>query len=167
MQENNDAAPANEERLRAAIGPRADYYLRNWRAMDAAGKKSSWNWAACFANLYWLVFRKMWLVLILFILANIAVGLLGAAIPGLDRYTIVLMVLLTFVTGSYGNFAYRRQVEKLVASEAPAEQLRRRGGTSPIALGIALLLSAALVAAAAKPLLQQIQAQRAARLHST
>ena len=54
------APPFDEERLRAAIGPRADYYLRRWREMDAAGKSVSWNWAACFANMFWLAYRKMW-----------------------------------------------------------------------------------------------------------
>ena len=127
MADDVEDAPANEERLRAAIGPRADYYLRHWRAMDEKGKSYDWNWAACFANGYWLIFRKMWLGLVLFILANIAVSLLGMAIPALNKYTFVLMILLTFVTGSYGNRLYRRQIDKLVASGAPLEQLQRRG----------------------------------------
>jgi hypothetical protein len=71
------------------------------------------------------------------------------------------------VSGGYGNSAYRRQIAKLVASGAPDETLRRRGGTSPLALGIALVLTVALGALAAKPVLQQIEAQRAARLHSS
>ena len=157
---------AGEERLRAAIGPRADYYLRHWQEVDAKGKSYDWNWAACFANAYWLIFRKMWLALVLFILANIAVSALGAVIPALNKYVIVLMILLTFVTGSYGNHLYRRQIRKLVASGAPAEQLARRGGTSPLALIVALILTVALGLLAAKPILQQIEAQRAARLHS-
>lgn len=167
MPANSEDAPASEERLRAAIGPRADYYLRHWREMDARAKTYDWNWAACFANLYWLIFRKMWLALVLFILANVAVSALGAAIPALNRYTIVGMILLTFVTGGYGNHLYRRQVEKLAASDVPTDQLAKRGGTAPMALGVALALTAALVAVTAKPMLQQIQAARAARLHSS
>lgn len=167
MPANIEEAPANEERLRAAIGPRADYYLRHWRDVDARGKSYDWNWAACFANAYWLIFRKMWLALVLFILANIAVSLLGAAIPALNKYTIVLMILLTFVTGSYGNLVYRRQIGKLVASDVPTDQLGKRGGTSPLAVWIVLALTVALGVLAAKPILQQIEAQRAARLHST
>ena len=167
MPEDVEDAPANEERLRDAIGPRADYYLRHWREVDAKGKSYDWNWAACFANLYWLIFRKMWLALVLFILANIAVSLVGAAIPALNKYVIVLMILLTFVTGSYGNHFYRRQTDKLVASGAPVEQLARRGGTSPLAVIVALVLTVGLGVLAAKPILQQIEAQRAARLHST
>jgi hypothetical protein len=167
MPVNSEDAPSNEARLRAAIGPRADYYLRHWRETDAKKKLYDWNWAACFANLYWLVFRKMWLALALFILANVAISLLGAAIPLVNRYAIVLMILLTFVTGSYGNMVYRRQIEKLAASDVPTEQLGRKGGTSPIGLIVALVLTAGLAAVTAKPMLQQIQAERAARLRST
>ena len=154
-------APSDQERLCAAIGPRADYYLRRWREMDEAGKAFSWNWAACFANLFWLAYRKMWLALAGFILANILVGIIGAAIPALNRYTIVLMVLLTFVTGAYGNLLYRRQTEKLAASGASLEQLRARGGTSPLALGIALALTVAGAALVAVSAVQQMKAQRA------
>ena len=46
MPETQDTALPNEERLRAAIGPRADYYLRHWRKMNAKGKTYDWNWAA-------------------------------------------------------------------------------------------------------------------------
>ena len=160
------ASAANEDRLRAAIGPRADYYLKHWAAMDASGKKTDWNWAACFANLYWLAYRKMWMGLVLFLLSNVAVSLVGVAIPALNKYTLVLMILLTFVTGGYGNLFYRRQTEKLAARDLPAEQLARRGGTSPLALAVALVLTIGLGVLAAKPILQQIQAERAARLHS-
>jgi len=166
MPADDQAAPADEARLRAAIGPRADYYLRHWRAMDEKGKGYDWNWAACFLNFYWMIFRKMWLALVLFILANIAVSLVGVAVPALDKYTFVLMILLTFVTGSYGNRFYRRQTEKLVARDLSVEQLAKSGGTSPLALMIALVLTIGLAVLAAKPILQQIEAQRAARLHS-
>lgn len=159
-------ATANEERLRAAIGPRADYYLQRWREMGAKGSKTSWNWPACLANLYWFIFRKMWLALILFILANIVMSMVPMVLPIPNIYVLFLLIGLTFITGGYGNHLYRRQIEKLVAGPATLEQLRARGGTSPLALGISLALTAALVALAAVPVYHQIQAQRAARLHS-
>jgi uncharacterized protein DUF2628 len=152
-------APANEERLRAAIGPRADYYLRRWREMDAKGKTRSWNWAACLANLYWLAYRKMWLALVVFILANIVVSMVPVVIPIPSKYVILMLIGLTFITGDYGNIVYRRQIRKLVAGPATLEQLRARGGTSPLALGIALALTAAAAAPLALQTVRQIQAQ--------
>jgi len=159
-------APAGEERLRAAIGPRADYYLRRWREMDAKGSKTSWNWPACLASLYWFLYRKMWLAAVVFLLANIVVSMVPAVVPVRNIYVLLLLIGLTFITGAYGNFLYRRQIEKLVAGPATVDELRARGGTSPLALGIALALTVALGALAAVPVYQQIQAQRAARLHS-
>jgi hypothetical protein len=167
MTAETETGPSNEERLRAAIGPRADYYLRHWREADAKKKLYDWNWAACFANAYWLAYRKMWLGLVLFVVANIAVSAIGMAIPAIAKYTLVMAIGLTFVTGSWGNGFYRRQVEKLAGSDLPTEQLGRKGGTSPIALIVALVLTVGLVVAGARPMLEQIRAERAARLHST
>ena len=164
---SENAPPANEERLRVAIGPRADYYLRHWRESDASRKMYDWNWAACFANAYWLAYRKMWLWLVLFILANIAVSAIGMVVPALAKYTLVMAIGLTFVTGSWGNGWYRRQTEKLAASGLDREQLAKKGGTSPIALIVALALTVGLAVLGAKPVLDQIRAERAARLHST
>ncbi|HMG47874.1 MAG TPA: hypothetical protein VK614_10485 [Allosphingosinicella sp.] len=124
-------APANEERLRAAIGPRADYYLRRWRAMDSGGKKPSWNWPACLLNVFWFAYRKMWGPMAAMALAYVITA------PFLDPthkpYFMIAafsLVGLSFVTGGFGNLLYLRQVEKLVASPATLEQLRARGGVS-------------------------------------
>jgi len=157
-------APASEERLRAAIGPRADYYLRSWREMDEKGKKASWNWAACFASHLWLVYRKMWLALLLFLLATLASGAIGAFIP--VRYSLLIAVGLTFVTGGYGNLLYRYRIEKLVAGPATTEELRAKGGVSILGLGIATVVTAILLVPLAIQGVQWVQAQRAARLHS-
>jgi hypothetical protein len=123
--------PANEERLRAAIGPRADFYLRCWREMDASGKSRSWNWPACLFNVFWFAYRKMWGPMVAMALATIV------ASPFLDptnklyfRIAIFSLIGLSFVTGGFGNLLYRRQIEKLVAGGATPEQLRARGGVS-------------------------------------
>ena len=157
-------APASEERLRAAIGPRADYYLRSWREMDAKGKKTSWNWAACLASHLWLVYRKMWLALLLFLLATLASGALGAFIP--VRYSILIAIGFTFVTGGLGNLFYRYRIEKLAVGPATIEELRAKGGVTMLGLGIAAVVTAILVAPLAVQGVQWVKAERAARLHS-
>jgi hypothetical protein len=137
-----DAPPANEERLRAAIGPRADYYLRKWREMDAKGKSYDWNWAACFLNVFWFAYRKMWGPMV-------AMGLLYVVTsPFLDPthktlLKVVLFVLVgsSFVTGSFGNRLYRARVLRILAETGGADadaanaQAAARGGVSlPAAL---------------------------------
>jgi hypothetical protein len=124
-------APANDERLRAAIGPRAEHYLRRWREMDGSGKSYNWNWAACLLNVFWFAYRKMWGWMAATALAYVV------ASPFLDptnrlqfRIAAFSLVGLSMVTGGYGNRIYRRQIEALAAGQATLEQLRARGGVS-------------------------------------
>jgi hypothetical protein len=144
------AAPIDEARFTAAIGPNAAYYLKHWRQVDATGAKTDWNWAACFASLYWMAYRRMWLAMILFLIANVALGALGSFNPTMARATLVLTIGLTFVTGWFGNHWYRGQISRLVGAtagmeeEAALAQLRAKGGASPKAVWIAIGLSVAL-----------------------
>jgi hypothetical protein len=142
--------PADDELLAAAIGPKADFYRERWRQADAAGARTSWSWAACFANIYWLAYRKMWLLLVLFLAANLVLAVLGAAGPVMARITLLASIGLTFVTGYFGVPWYRRHVERLIAGTAGLDRtaalarLRAKGGVSRLAvwigLGITLLL---------------------------
>jgi hypothetical protein len=147
MPENAEhAPPPNEERLRAAIGPRADYYLRKWREMDARGKAYDWNWAACFLNVFWFAYRKMWGPMI-------AMGLLYVVTsPFLDpthktvlKIVLVVLVGASFVTGSLGNRLYRAHVMRIVAETAGADAAKRGGvslGAALAALVVVAVLSA-------------------------
>jgi len=133
-------APAKEERLRAAIGPRADYYLRRWREMEESGRPYSWNWPACLLNTFWFAYRRMWAPTIVTALAYlVATPFLDPTRPMRFRIAAFSLVGLSFVTGAFGNLLYRRQTEKLVAGPASLEQLRARGGVS-LVLAIAALV---------------------------
>jgi hypothetical protein len=144
-----EQAPASEERLRAAIGPRADYYLARWRRIAESGKSHSWNWAACLLSVCWLAYRKLWWPMGLTALAFVA------ASPFLDPANLLVfriaafsLVGLSFVTGGFGNLLYRRRIERLAASPLALEQLRARGGVSLVAAFAALIGVTALSALA-------------------
>src|SRR3954468_18668821 len=116
MPATNDEMPTNEALLRAAIGPRADYYLRHWRAMDAKGKSNDWNWAACFLNVFWFAYRKMWGPMIAMGLVYVVASpLLDPANRMLVKIVAAVLIGLSFVTGGFGNHLYRRQVARIVA----------------------------------------------------
>ncbi|WP_129794288.1 DUF2628 domain-containing protein [Sphingosinicella sp. CPCC 101087] len=148
-------APAEEERQRAAIGRNAEYYLGRWREMEAKSSAISWNWPACLVNLFWFAYRKMWLPMAATLLALVALSLVGAAV-GSGQIAFLLTIGLSFVTGGFGNFLYRRRISRLVADTsalpiaAQLEALRSRGGVSITAAAILLLLfgSLALMAVA-------------------
>ena len=156
MSDQASSVPAGEEGLRAAIGPRADYYLGHWRRMDESRKQASWNWPACLFNVFWFAYRKMWGPMAAMGLAYVATS------PFLDphhkmqfRITALLLVALSFVTGYFSNHLYRSQVERIVAEsagldEAAAQaQVAARGGVSVPAMVAAVVVVGALSALAA------------------
>jgi hypothetical protein len=155
MPATNDEMPTNEALLRAAIGPRADYYLRHWRAMDAKGKSNDWNWAACFLNVFWFAYRKMWGPMIAMGLVYVVASpLLDPANRMLVKIVAAVLIGLSFVTGGFGNHLYRRQVARIVAEtpgpdeEAARAQAAARGGVSLPAALIALVVLTLLSALA-------------------
>ena len=126
-----------EARLRAAVGPRADHYLGQWKKMDETGRRASWNWAACLLNVFWFAYRKMWVpMLAMGLLYLVATPLIDPADPTQLRIVMFTLVGLSFLTGTFGNWLYRRQVEQLVArtaavdDEASRAALKAKGGTS-------------------------------------
>ena len=149
MPANSEDAPANEARLRAAIGPRADYYLRHWRELDAKGKGYDWNWPACLLNVFWFAYRKMWGPMALMGLAYVVASpFLDPANRLLLKIAVVSLIALSFVTGGLGNRLYRARVMRIVAeSDGPDEaaafaQAKARGGVSlPAALGALVVLT--------------------------
>jgi hypothetical protein len=146
MPENSEHAPVKEERLRAAIGPRADYYLRHWRAMDQKGKFYDWNWPACLLNVFWFAYRKMWGPMVAMGLAFVvATPLMTPDNKNQLRIVMLTLVALSFVTGTFGNWLYRRQTESLVARTAGSDaaaakaELQRKGGVSVVAAIVAVV----------------------------
>lgn len=137
---------ANEHKLRAALGPRADFYLRRWAAMDEGGRKASWNWAACLLNVGWFAYRKMWGPMLAMGLAWLAAApFLDIAHPNRFRVVAFSLVGLSFLTGTFGNWLYRRQVDRLVA-RVPEEELAAKGGVS-LAAGIGAFVGLAVLSA--------------------
>jgi hypothetical protein len=135
-----DAPPPNEERLRAAIGPRADYYLRHWGAMDAKGKSYDWNWAACLLNVFWFAYRKMWAPMAAMGLVYVVASpLIDPTNRMLIKIVAVVLIGLSFVTGSYGNRFYRAHAARIVAESAGPDEAAARGGVSLIAALVCLV----------------------------
>ena len=140
--------PPNAERLRIAIGPRADYYLRRWREMDEKAGKVSWNWAACFLNVFWFAYRKMWAPMAVLGLIYVVTGpLLDPTNKTVFKFTVLTLIGLSFVTGAYGNALYRARIERITSERAAVDgdeakaRLAARGGVSvPAVLGALVVL---------------------------
>ena len=37
-----------------------DFYEKKFKKMEETGKSISWNWAAFFMGIYWMIYRKMY-----------------------------------------------------------------------------------------------------------
>ncbi|HVQ09857.1 MAG TPA: TIR domain-containing protein [Allosphingosinicella sp.] len=148
------AAPADAERLAAAIGPNASWYLERWREMDGRKSQIQWNWPACLANILWFAYRKMWVPVAALAVFIILLNVLGLLSRPLGIAAAFLSVAATFATGALGTSFYRRHVGKLVAGtagldrEAAMAQLKARGGASPKAVLIVAAVALAATAAA-------------------
>jgi hypothetical protein len=126
----------DEKELKAFVGDEADYYLKAW----IKGGRVSFNWAAFLFSAPWLLYRKMYGVAVVFLLAGIA---LVAVLP-----EIVVTFGFALLCGFYGNWLYYRQARRVVRQvrlQEPVEDTRvkilaRRGGTSPIAVFVLLLI---------------------------
>ena len=138
-----------DEAREAYVGKNYAYYSARWARIDDTGNALSWNWAACFGNLYWFAYRKMYVFVIVYMAA--AVGLtylfpmppvtdLDAVLRWAGAYCLVGAVLC-IVMGAFGNSWYRRHADKRIAAiladgstEGARRQLVERGGTSVAAL---------------------------------
>lgn len=156
----------DQERLEAAIGPNAAYYVGRWQAMDASRKQTSWNWAACLASLYWFAYRKMWAPTVILGLVFIALNLLSLLSPALMAAGGVLSIIAISATGALGTSFYRQHVRRLVNQTGALErepalaQLQAKGGVSKPA--VLILIAISLVVAGVAGYVGWLQASNSA-----
>jgi hypothetical protein len=135
-------ALADPALLQAAVGPNASFYLDRWAAMDAKGSAMSWNWPACLFGMFWFAYRKMWLPMVGIFVANFALLMITGNNPRFASAFWLFSAAIGFATGTFANYLYRQQTDKLVENTAPLgralqlEELVRRGGVSWLALGL-------------------------------
>jgi len=146
--------------LQAAVGPNLATYLARWTTMDAKGSAISWNWPACLFGFFWFAYRKMWLPMAGVFVANFALLAIAGGNPQFGQISWLFTIGISFVTGGFGNYLYRQQVEKLIEETAALgrqgqiEALTVRGGVSRPALTIAIgavVIGSVLAVAAADP----------------
>jgi hypothetical protein len=133
------------------VGENYEYYRAKWqKSADNNNNPMSWNWAAFFLGVVWLVYRKMYnyaLIFAGFIVLDMIIESFFP-LPAAIGNMVNLMIALAF--GFYGNFLYKlhmaNKVNDIVATYPPDQveaELRAQGGVNAPAawgLGITLLL---------------------------
>jgi hypothetical protein len=155
-----------EQEIRAFVGPRADYYLEEWRlALAGTEIALGFNWAAFFLSWLWLPYRKMYratmvlygIILLATILEDIVfVGILGKpeAPRILERFVALLAAIACGVLGNAWYVSHAQETIAEVRSQGLADDayfqvLAKRGGTSAAAvLGFLVIFCFAAVAIA-------------------
>lgn len=140
---------------RIFIGPHADYYIHQWQALRS-GRWWSFNFPAFLVGGLWMIYRKMYLTTLLYLLIVLGIDYLEAFIlqrisPAPWMYpasNILSTLLLAVVVGFAGNWLYFEESQwkidrlKRKYPERPLleRKLARAGGTSYLSLGILFLI---------------------------
>ena len=112
----------DREALKAAIGPRADRYLRRFEQIDS-GRKIGWNWPAFFFSTAWFSYRGLggwaalnmaapWLWTVMIVFAMQISEYLGMLI--LAAYPVVFFILVPM----YADALYYRRIKRTIAHVA-------------------------------------------------
>ena len=131
---------AYERKAELFVGENYVYYEKQWRGRMIQQNFSSWNWAAFFFPLYWLVYRKMYFEGFVFGV----ISLFGMIFPGIG-------LILHILVGIYANSYYRKmelkvlsQTSQLTEWEA-TQYIKKHGGTNVLGIFIALIIVVLLV----------------------
>ena len=130
----------NAEQMRWAIGPRADYYLRQFEKFERAGRSTlpTWNWTAFFFSTPWFTYRRLdgyatanfflpivFLVLLMFAASPHDGGILAWLVGG--AYLAIAFVLIPM----YANGIYYRRLKAQFARAAAADTVADTAKKAP------------------------------------
>jgi len=144
-------------RLKRAVGDNFEIYQQRWHLHSAHPlPPRPWHWPAFLFGLYWLLFRKMYLASLLFLLVAEVLAFI-IALAGAPQVAIyAALVVLKAGLGLAANAMYLRHCQRLVrkveraypgAEHRIGSELERRGGTSyPVLVaGLAVVVALRVV----------------------
>ena len=133
---------------RAIVGrENQHYYLAKFARYEGEGRiRPSWNWPACLWTFIWLLYRKMWLVVILWsmwvIFIVLGIPLLASKAPNPSDAMAIAWFLLVFLgvnilPGIYANAIYYKHCRRKIAivrtrwqdKDRQLKELSRIGGS--------------------------------------
>lgn len=139
----------------AVVGNRFPIYRRRWRLdQGPANAAGTWHWPGFLFGLLWMVYRKMYRMVAIWVGVLIASSVLEGLLGLPDAVSPFITVGLAIAVGIHANGWYlahcQRQIESARAlhpgSEAAQQaELARRGGTSAGAVLLAMLLIGGLM----------------------
>ena len=135
--------------LAKVVGDNFALYARRWH-LDQGGWARPWHWPALLFEFYWLMYRKMYLVSLLYFLATFGISAVIGLAPSYAGVALIALLGLRIILCVSANELYRwhclRQIRRAKARfgsqpDRLQAELVRRGGTSGWALAFAIALN--------------------------
>ncbi len=145
---NNDVITSDE--FIAFVGVKnTEYYLEKWERYQDNEKFSSWNWAAFFLEIYWLLYRKMYTVAgIVFAINFASYFILGPIAPTISlvlRIGIGVYANQIYIKDSLTKITNIKKFSRNLNSDALYLRLNTNGGTNLVAPLILFGITAFLI----------------------
>ena len=133
---NNESYTQDE--LSLFLEKNQSYYLEKFNLIEKTGDKKAWNWCSFLIGGYWMLYRKMYVQAIIYIIANLILG----CIPFIGW---ALSLALCVGLGIFGNSIYLDHIKKTFSEIGVADSnmrstlINKKGGTNlvlPILLAV-------------------------------
>ena len=133
---NNESYTQDE--LSLFLVQNQSYYLEKFNLIEKTGDKKAWNWCSFLIGGYWMLYRKMYVQAIIYIIANLILG----CIPFIGW---ALSLALCVGLGIFGNSLYLDHIKKTFTEIGCADSnmrstlINKKGGTNlvlPILLAV-------------------------------
>lgn len=124
------------------VGKNTGYYQNKFDTITKTGSKITWNWAAFFLNIYWLLYRKMYLQAGGLFLITVVLN----CIPYIGW---LVSIGVTIAFGMYANSIYLDHIQKKLIEINSLDYsqrefaIQKKGGTNlvlPLAIVIGMVL---------------------------
>lgn len=129
-------------------------YAKRWHLGEASGRMARpWHWPALLFDVYWLLYRKMYLAALGFFGLGFIVGGVIALLPEFEVVALIVMLVLKLALCASANQLYRWHCDRLIARqqrrypdqpERVQAEVRRRGGTSAWAVVMGMVVLGAI-----------------------
>lgn len=126
---NNESYTQDE--LSLFLEKNQSYYLEKFNLIEKTGDKKAWNWCSFLIGGYWMLYRKMYVQAIIYIIANLILG----CIPFIGW---ALSLALCVGLGIFGNSLYLDHIKKTFTEIGCADSnmrstlINKKGGTNLI-----------------------------------
>ena len=166
--ESDTSTTGSDDLFAAYVGPkRAEYYKARFEKIAGGSGSIGWHWPAFFFTSAWLLYRKMWLYALMYIIVipfalGFVLGMIGVFMnedTAVGLYYLVYFLYAFVLMPMFANRLYyghvKSKVDKIsslnLSEGQMAEELARKGGTSWLGFIFLIIPIIGILAAIAIP----------------